>query len=482
MSLKKGFLRESLLKPSRIEWVYALLIFLFTAVLFHLLIVHVYQFILFSFTNFPIAKYRLANDELVLYNTFIPFFNCITGLNFAFAFLLRNRLNGRSGRERFGFRLAYHYAQFNSWGYPAWFTRLMYHMVFLSLVLALDLSLVPEFNMELICLALLVSYYLNTWLMAHLVLRKAYFTYLKVSILCLSFALVLANIKSIDYDFYNQMVKQKSLYSEGDFQVPKVNMAHPTEESWRLIPLYLYENKGDSLPRLRTRKNRELTFLSVEEMKTHWANNDRALMTYVNKDVKLSQVWQIEYELKKPEPNKLLYYAALESQWSWIDLDFSYWWHSHARFIGACQLNHPSSLEGKTCRGLIDPQASEVLHIQYAKGLNAINNRNISEKDMLRQVAAHVKKFRHEAIILIEPDTELTFEHYTLFKDKIRSLIVEMRREFLLNKYDVTYTYSNYARYHSVNHQKDMEAAQLYPINLVNYDKKTGRMFSDYLK
>lgn len=477
MSLQKGFLRDSAFKPALSEWLIASMIFLISSLFVYLLIIQTYQSLLFSYTRYFSAQYRHASEQTQIYSWFIASFSTVSGLNWAVSFLLRNRLNERRFATRFALRIAYHYMSLNTWGNMAWVTRFLYHLAMLEIMLFVDNIFDPGIDYKWFLVLLTINMFLNTWLMAHRFLKKNYFKYLSVSSICLLFAFGYMALKPIDFAHYNRLVKKRSVFSQGDFHLPKVNTLFFEPGTYNAISLFVYGDNEERLPVLRSRKWGRQRFVKADyitDQIRHSKKNE--VVMYVNQEVTLGQLWRLEDELRIDKESVILHYRAEAIFEPWSRDLFSYRWNSESRFLGPCELNDPVSPEGAACRGLIETDSPNVLHIQFEKDRALINQKPLAIEKLLQSLNKHSETYQDKSIILIDPALEITFEAYTLFKDQIKSHIVEMRTSYLRNQHQMVYDYQD--NYHPKSAQLK-EAEKKFPMNILNLNRENGKIFSD---
>ncbi|MCE7993862.1 MAG: hypothetical protein HEP71_17880 [Roseivirga sp.] len=477
MGLHKGFLRESTFKPTLGEWLIASAIFLVSSFFIYLLIIQTYQFLLFSYTRYLSAHYRHISDKTEMYSWFIASFSTVSGLNWAMSFLLRNRLNVRSFKTRFALRIAYHYLNLNTWGNMAWITRFLYHLAILQIMLFVDNVFDPAIDYKWFLVLLTINMFLNTWLMAHRFLKKNYFKYLSLSSICLLFAFGLMALKSIDFAHYNRLVKKRSVFSQGEFYLPKVNTLVFEPGTYNSIPLFVYGDKEARLPLLRSKKWGRYRFVEADYITDKIQRSEKnVVLLHVNQEVTLRQLWLLEDELRMDKQSVILHYRAEAPFEPWSKDLFSYRWNSESRFLGPCELNDPVRPEGAACRGLILGDSPNVLYIEYEQGQAYIDQRAMTIEQILYSLNNHFEIYQDKSIILIDPALDITFEAYTLFKDQIKSHIVEMRKRYLYDQYQMTYDY--HSTYQSKSAQLT-EVEKKIPMNIVNLNRENGKMFSD---
>ncbi len=479
MSLQKGFLRDSTLSLTKIDRLWATVIFLVASFVMHLLFIFCYENFHIIYNVGILIEYKTLDATNRFYSWFIAGLSTCSGLSITIRFVLRNKLNDPSFKKRFARRLSYHYIGFTLWGNLSWISRLGHIFTFFFIIFYVDsfytLKSLYGFYMVLTLLVI----FLNTWLMAHRVLKRQYFRYMLVSLLTVLITTwMLVGIKSLDFNNYNQYVKARSVHANEYFELVEGRSVRQIREraSHRF---YLRPNGQDSLPEV-THHWSGRKILSASEVKQLPNDNaDRPIHLFVDKKVRLNQVTAFE-KLFDQAPAYLFYYMALPKQDTISNDYFSYYDYPVWQRAGIdCDY---ASADLALCNLTKRIKGKRTMLVSVEDGNYRIDGQKVSLRSLESIISDFYKKHEKETLILFKPDPGDSFGEYIALIDHIKMAIIGLRREYAWHKYQFNY-HHHLSWFYLWDYAEEMEdITSKYPLNILELDSHTWEQYKQLQK
>ncbi|WP_421977185.1 hypothetical protein [Roseivirga seohaensis] len=488
MALRKGFLRTEKFELNRYLLFTWFAYLLAISVSLYLVFVYVGEIILITTTR-PLFALPIEDSEIRFYSLFLAGLSVVAGFGLSSELVLRTSERGSNHITKFNHRLIRNTLGFNTWSTLSVITRVLGIYALIGTALHLGYSLKLDGKYRFIFYGILVVIFLNNWLESHRLLKQNYFKYLGCSALIVTLiTFSLAKIFPLNHDLLNRSIKKHSIYVQYDFDLPEVKSYQRLRSRYGNTRLFLLPQLGSNLPKTLNFNGTSINEISPDSLANYVQNIDpifpKEFELFVDKKVSLTQVMNLRELIDKvfnspkisvrvsgiddelPEPATILYNRTITGVFP-FQTDCSV----EKEFVSSLVKKQikPSQVRWPE----IDPCYAVAEYSKYNRVLLEVFedqlklNGTIISKDLLREIVISLfQKYEDRALILIKPNTDISFGRYLSAIDEVRSAIIELRVASALVDYGFEYDFFNasvgyryYEEYDLVEHR--------YPLNIM---------------
>lgn len=375
--------------------------------------------------------------------------------------------------------MAYNQIAFNGWLTLHFITRFLFSLSIFLFAFFSHTELVTIEEVDWIVYMLLIVFFLNTTLHFHRVLKKSYFqvlgTLIGISILITA---TLSTIYPYNHKSLNLIIKRDSVIERHDFRLPIMTSSHYLNE--RYENRILVTPKSDSESELlwyhmqysKPVKTDSVSFLTIlNESESGF----RTINLYLDRRVKYREWLKIRSKMFRYYAISLNVHTVIDTLESEINplghkgLNFS-------SFVSGC--DNQSKLIDSLKTKKIDPrrirwpdqdpcyrasvyrETNRIL-VEFNSNIIKVNSQTVEVEKLKMIVRQLFQKYKSNSMVLLKPESDITWGRHLEMLDLIRSEIIGLRKSNSDGPYEF------HEPYYLRHNPRKIDIEQEYPFNII---------------
>ncbi len=468
MSLQKGFLRGSQVKPDGWLIFSGTVLSIVITFAFYFFFLHFSEALRKALSDIQFSILLMEESDIRYHGYSLAFLASVIGQSFGLKLIFQNLKRSPNPKTRLNQRLSFHVVDTTLWYWLYWCTKLLFILGIFFIAISLQYHLNIREDIGYVFFLFAFVWFLNNWVNTYRILRKKYFKWLVVAFSYLVIStLVFGNIRLTDHQWLNEYIKNS--YPEYEYEMQLVKSRTQTTLRRRRFntEVHLIWDKGETKVLFQKYDSKPLEINDpvipniVNHIRASFSPVEQHQVRFIitaDARTPVSSILAFEHILSvSGVSRRVLYRTSVENS--------RYPWHyppfqrtGLPKFISPDCKTAQQTLDDFTKAGYKADQiewpvfgcyrlfsgleGNRVLIKSDSSGFR-LNDTPMSEQELLSILTRLIQKYEGKFTVLYQPDPEVNFARYLKGRDIVFQSYIANRKRYAREKYDLTYEYND---------------------------------------